>query len=167
MDYLRIVFRVLHVLGAVFWVGTALLMNLFINPSLKASAEAGHKVMAHLLSKTRFATTMMVVSVTVMISGFGLFWIDMVRYSSAWVQTGTGLAYGAGGLVAVVGWLAGLRIGNTGKAIGKLSAQMKDTPSPKQIIEMKALVKRQEGASKLNFVCLVITILLMVFARFL
>jgi len=167
MDVLRIVFRVLHVLGAVFWVGTALLMNLFINPSLKASADAGHKVISHLLTKTRFATTIMVVSATVMISGFGLFWIDTVRFSREWMYTGTGLAYGAGGLIAVIGWVAGLIIGNTGKAIGKLSAQMRGTPSPEQKVEMKILVKRQEGASRLNFVCLVITILLMVFARFL
>ncbi len=167
MDILRIVFRILHVLGAVFWVGTALLMNLFINPSLKATAEAGHKVKSHLLTKTRFGTAMMMVSSTVMITGFGLYWIDTHRFSSDWMYTGTGLAYGTGGLVATVGWVAGFMVGNTGKAIGTLSAQIRDTPTPEQIVEMKTLVKRQEVVSWINFTCLVIAILLMVVARFL
>ena len=62
MIVLLIVLRIFHVLGGVFWVGAALAMNLFINPSLRATAESGQKVTAHLITQTKFALALIVSS---------------------------------------------------------------------------------------------------------
>ncbi|MBI3164775.1 MAG: hypothetical protein HYZ24_08835 [Chloroflexi bacterium] len=167
MIVLLIVLRVLHVLGGVFWVGAALAMNLFINPSLRATAEAGQKVTAHLIMQTKFAAALVVSSATTVIAGTWLYWIDSNGFSYGWMNTPTGIVFGVGGLFAFVGWGTGFVLSSTGAAMGKLAGQIRGAPTPDQQAQLAALGRRQENFSTINLASLTIATVLMAMARFL
>ena len=167
MIVLLIVLRILHVLGGVFWVGAALAMNLFINPSLRATAEAGQKVTAHLITQTKFAAALIVSSAATIIAGTWLYWIDSNGFSYGWMNTPTGIVFGVGGLFAFVGWGTGFVLSRTGAAMGKLAGQIHGAPTPDQQAQLAALGRRQVNFSKINLASLTIATVLMAMARFL
>ncbi|MBI3166390.1 MAG: hypothetical protein HYZ24_17025 [Chloroflexi bacterium] len=167
MIVLLIVLRILHVLGGVFWVGAALAMNLFINPSLRATAEAGQKVTAHLITQTKFAAALIVSSATTIIAGTWLYWIDSNGFSYGWMNTATGIVFGVGGLFAFVGWGTGFVLSNTGAAMGKLAGQIRGAPTPDQQAQLAVLGRRQVNFSTINLASLTIATVLMAMARFL
>lgn len=167
MIILLIVLRILHVLGGVFWVGTALAMNLFISPSLRATAESGQKVMAHLVAQTKFVTTLSLSSATTVLAGTWLYWIDSNGFSYGWMNTATGIAFGVGGLFAFVGWGTGFVLSHTGGAMGKLAGQIRGAPTPEQQAQLAFLGRRQVNFARLNLASLSLATVLMAVARFL
>ena len=167
MIVLLIVLRILHVLGGVFWVGAALAMNLFINPSLRATAEAGQKVTAHLITQTKFAAALVVSSATTVLAGTWLYWIDSNGFFYGWMNTATGVAFGVGGLFAFVGWGTGFVLSRTGAAMGKLAGQIRGAPTPDQQAQLAVLGRRQVNFSTINLASLTIATVLMAMARFL
>ena len=52
MNWLVIVLRIVHILSGAFWVGSAVFNSLFLGPAVGATAEAGQKVMAHLVAQS-------------------------------------------------------------------------------------------------------------------
>lgn len=53
MGYLKLVLRLIHILAGVFWVGGSLVLGLFIGPTVAATAEAGQKFLAHMVTKAK------------------------------------------------------------------------------------------------------------------
>ena len=76
MNWLVIVLRIVHILSGVFWVGSAVFNGLFLGPAVGATAEAGQKVVAHLVTRARLTATISAAAgLTVLASG-ALYWID-------------------------------------------------------------------------------------------
>ncbi|NJC95261.1 MAG: hypothetical protein FIB03_02810, partial [Anaerolineae bacterium] len=58
MNYLTLALRLIHIIGGVFWVGSALLMNFFIGPTLRATGDAGRQFAGHFMARTKFTSVM-------------------------------------------------------------------------------------------------------------
>ncbi len=71
-----IVLRIIHIVSGVFWVGGSLFLGLFIGPTVNATAEAGQKFMAHLITKARLATRVSAAAGLTVLAGAILYWID-------------------------------------------------------------------------------------------
>ena len=56
MIYLIWLLRIVHILGGIFWVGGALIMAFFVAPAVGATAEAGQKVVGHLMGNLKFSS---------------------------------------------------------------------------------------------------------------
>jgi uncharacterized membrane protein len=167
MNYWLIFLRLVHIFTGVFWVGAALAMNFFVNPAVRATAEAGQKFMGHLVTQSRFTASMIVAGLATVIAGTALYWINSDGFTSAWMMAGPGIGFGVGATFAVVGLIYGIMIPRTGAAMGRLAAQFKGPPTPEQQAQMAALSKRMATISMVNIVCLIVATLLMAMARYL
>lgn len=167
MTYWMIFLRLAHIFTGVFWVGAALAMYFFINPAVRATAEAGQKFMGHILTQSRFSTAMIGAGLTTVIAGTFLYWIDSDGFTSAWMMAGPGIGFAIGATFAVIGLVAGYMIPRTGAAMGKLAAQFKGPPTPEQQAQMGALSSRMAMISTVNIICLIAATVLMAVARYL
>jgi Na+/glutamate symporter len=99
------------------------------------------------------------------LAGLILFWLD-ARAGSAWLRSdfATGLSIGAG--FALVGFVFGILIGRTSKAMAQLGAQIQGKPSSEQLTQMQAIQKRMATYSNLSSVMLILAVIFMAIARY-
>ena len=58
MNYLLLVLRLIHIVGGVFWVGSALLMNFFVGPTIRETGDAGKQFAGYFMTRTKFTVVM-------------------------------------------------------------------------------------------------------------
>ncbi len=166
MTYFIWLLRIIHIVGGVFWVGGTLIMTFFIAPTIGATAEAGQKFVGHLMNNLKFSNRMSAAAGLTVLAGIILFGLD-ARAGSAWVRSsmGVGLSIGAG--FAVIGFVFGILIGRTTKAMAALGAKMQGKPSPDQISQMQVIAKRQATYSMIAAISLILAVTFMAIARYL
>src|SRR5215208_45998 len=101
------VLRLIHVLGGIFWVGSALFTTLFLGPALATSGANVAQIIAA-LQKRRLMTFLPLAAVLTIASGLRLLWITSAGFSSAYLATTTGRTFAAAGAAAVVAFLLSL-----------------------------------------------------------
>jgi hypothetical protein len=74
MDF--VVLRLIHVLGGAFWLGAAVTLFVFLQPTARATAPEGQRFMLHLLRNRRFSEVVLGVALLTGAAGAILFWRD-------------------------------------------------------------------------------------------
>jgi hypothetical protein len=166
MTYLIWVLRITHILGGVFWVGGALIMNFYIGPSVGATAEAGRAFVGHLMAKTNFSKLMMFAAFSAVLAGAALYWIDSSGLTSPWMKSGAGTGFTIGAVFALVGLVCGLMVSKNSTAQAQLGAQIKGAPTPEQVQKLQAIQKQLAIVGPLNAYCLIIAVIFMATARY-
>jgi uncharacterized membrane protein len=166
MIYLIWLLRIIHIVAGVFWVGGTLIMTFFIGPTVGAIGEPGQRFVGHLMNELKFSNRMSAAAGLSILAGLILFYLDS-RAGAAWLRSGfaTGLSIGAA--FALVGFIFGIMIGRTTKAMAQLGARMQGKPSPDQIAEMQAIRKRQATYSTISATALILAVTFMALARYL
>src|SRR5262245_1490916 len=113
MDYLKIVLRLIHILAGVFWVGSSLVFAFFIGPAMAANAEAGQKIIAHLVTKAKISARITAAAILTVLAGIWLYAIDSDGFTSAWQRSGPGVGFGIGALFAIIGLAFGIMVGRS------------------------------------------------------
>ena len=167
MTYLIWLLRVIHIGAGVFWVGGALTVNLFVGPTVAATAEAGQKFMAHFMSKVGFSRRISIAATLSVLAGIWLYWIDAAGFTSAWMKSAAGTGFTIGAFFGLIGFVCGIWTGQNLTALAKLAAQAQGKPSPEQLGQMQALQKRQAVIGNLNVYSLVLAVIFMAVARYL
>jgi uncharacterized membrane protein len=165
MIYLIWLLRIIHIAGGVFWVGGSLIMTFFVAPTLGATGEAGQKFVGHLMNNQKFSSRMAAASGSTILAGIILFGLD-ARAGSAWLRSSfaTGLSIGAG--FALIGFVFGMLIGRTTKAMAQLGAQMQGKPSSEQLAKMQTLQKQMTMYSMISTITLILSVIFMAIARY-
>lgn len=166
MNIFIIGLRLVHILGGVFWVGSAMMTTFFLTPAVAATGEAGQRMMGHLITKGKMSVRIMVAAVLTVLAGGTLYWIDSGGQTSGWASSATGLGFGIGGLFALVGLVTGAMVGVNASTMGKIAASAQGKPSPEQLTEMQAAQKRMALASNISTVALIIALVCMATARY-
>jgi uncharacterized membrane protein len=166
MTYLIWLLRIVHIVGGIFWVGGTLTMAFFIAPTVGATAEAGQKFIGHLISNLKFSNRMSAAAGLTILAGFILYWIDSNGFTSDWMSSGAGRGFGIGAAFALIGFVFGLLVGRTNKAMAQLGAQFQGKPSASQATEMQSLRKRQASLANLSAAMLIIAAVFMAIARY-
>lgn len=166
MTALMIVLRLLHIVGGVFWVGTAMFNKFFLLPTVVATAESGQAFMRHLTTKAGLSTRVTMASYLTVLSGVVLYWIDSQGFTSAWQTSGAGIGFGLGALAGFVGFGLGQMVGRNASLIGKLSAQIQGSPTPEQIAALDQARRKMSSASGSSTAFLVASLVLMATARY-
>ena len=166
MIYLIWLLRIIHIVAGVFWVGGTLIMTFFIGPTVGATGEAGQKFVGHLMNNLKFSNRMAAASGLTILAGFILYALD-ARAGEAWLRSSFAIGLGIGALFAIIGFVFGMMIGRTIKAMAQLGAQMQGKPSPDQLAQMQALQKRQMTVSMISTVSVVLATVFMAIARYL
>jgi uncharacterized membrane protein len=148
MEYLSLVF--LHVAFGVLWAGGAIVLGLFIIPSVMDAGSAGGAVMAGIL-KRRLPVFLSVSAFVVVLSGVRMY---MIRFTPEWFTTAEGLAITIGGLLGLGAFVLGFFIQRplAGK-LGAMAARVAASgapPTPDQAAELAALRGRLRRVAALT-----------------
>jgi uncharacterized membrane protein len=166
MTYFIWLLRIIHIVGGVFWVGGTLIMTFFIGPTVGATAEAGQKFVGHLMNNLKFSNRMSAAAGLTILAGAILFGLD-ARAGSAWLRSGMGVGLSIGAGFAVIGFIFGILVGRTTKAMADLGAKMQGKPSPDQISQMQTIRKQQATYSIISAIALILAVTFMAIARYL
>jgi len=149
MEYASLV--LIHVLFAILWAGGAIVVGLFVLPSVSEAGPAGGAVMAGML-KRKFPIVMTVSGALVILSGIRLFTLQPL--SGSWFTTSHGIVLTLGALVGIAAFLMGIFIQKpTAERLGALAAQVAAAgkpPTPEQAAEMTALRTKLGKAARVT-----------------
>lgn len=166
MSVLIIVLRIVHIVGGVFWVGSAMFGTVLLGPAVAATGASGREFMDYLVSKARMSTRMSAASGLTVLAGAILYWIDSSGLTSSWTTSGPGLGFGIGAILALVGMGIGGMVGASGKKIGRLAAAAQGKPSEAQLAEMRAAQAAMSQASLWSTIALIVSLVCMATARY-
>ena len=171
MTGLIITLRIVHVLSAIFWVGTALFTGLFLFPALASSGPAAGPVMGG-LQRRHLMTVLPIVAILTLLSGFTLFYLVSGGAMGAYARTSVGRAFSMAGGFALIGFLIGMFVARpAGLNAAKLGRELAALPAGAQRDAMQqqlvSLQKRAGVASVSQSVLLVAAAVGMAIARYL
>lgn len=109
MDFLLL--RLIHILSGIFWVGAAVTMFLFLQPTAQATAREGQRFMLHLLRNRRFTEVVLASALLTVAAGAILFWRDSNGLQLAWMSRPPGLGFTVGAAAALIGLLLFVLVG--------------------------------------------------------
>ena len=107
MDPLVIILRLVHVVAGAIWVGMATFATYYLQPAIQETGPDGGKVMAA-IQRRGVMTVMPILAVATLISGLWLYLRAAGGQHAEFARSGPGLAFGIGGLAAIVAWLIGM-----------------------------------------------------------
>jgi uncharacterized membrane protein len=166
MIYLIWLLRIIHIVAGVFWVGGTLIMTFFIGPTIGAIGEPGQKFIGHLMNNLKFSNRMSIAAGSSVLAGVILYALD-ARAGSAWLRSSFAIGLGIGAVFALIGFITGIMIGRTTKAMAQLGAQIQGKPSPDQMAQLQAARQRQATFSIVTAAALVLAVIFMSIARYL
>jgi uncharacterized membrane protein len=166
MHYLIIILRFLHVVSGAFWFGSAMIMSFFISPAVAATAEAGQRFMGYLVTKGRITMVIAALAGTTVVAGGGLYWIDSNGFSSAWTWSNTGLVFGLGGVLGLIGFIFGMQIGTNINKIVKTGSEIQGKPTADQMGLIQAAQKRLRVVGPVSAYALILAVICMSVARY-
>jgi uncharacterized membrane protein len=105
-----LVLRFVHVFFGALWVGMFAFMTFFLMPAFAEAGPEGAKLMAA-LQRRRIPVIMPVIAAVTLVSGFWLFQRLSGGQFSALLATPLGLAFGLGGLAALLAFGVGMILG--------------------------------------------------------
>ncbi len=151
---------ILHVLAAIFWVGTTLFMVLFLEPTVAALGADGGKFMQKLIGGTRLSPALAVTALLTVLTGLAMY--GPVTGNSMAVMFGDRLPLTigavAGILSAITGGAMNGRASARMQALGKEIAAKKGPPAPAQLAEMQKLQATLRQGSRITAILMVIAV---------
>ena len=102
------ILRLAHILAGAFWFGAFIFNARILMPSLRAAGPAANPVLGQLARRIPMA--MMSAAIVTIVAGVWLMNIDSAGAPGAWMQSGMGKTFGAGGGLAILAFLAGMII---------------------------------------------------------
>ena len=164
-----LILRLVHVLGGMFWVGTALFTTLFLVPALTSAGPAAGQVFAG-LQRRKLYLALPLTAILTIASGMRLMMI-VSGGSPAYFASVPGRTYALAGLLAILAFLLSLLVARPAAIrSGRLSASLATaTESDHAAItaELARLSRRGGTATAIATVMLLLTAAGMAVARYL
>lgn len=170
MDTLMIILRIIHIFSGIFWVGVAFFNIGFLQPTVRATAPEGQKVMQYLTQKTRFLAVSYTAATLSLLSGVAMYWI-LSGFRVDFMTSGRGLAITIGGIAGLVAWALVIvfvrRIFDQMQTVGRAIQAQGGPPTEEQAAELQALSFRLSNLGNWGLALLVIAVLGMSTAQYL
>lgn len=162
--------RVLHVVFAGLWLGTAFLASMFVMPAIKEAGPEGGKVMIALMRRRLPVYISSVAGMTVL-TGFWLYWRFTEGFDPGISSSMGGRVFGAGGVLGLVAAIiAGSVVARNMKKIVALmqqaSAQADAAARTNLIDQASRLRSRTATAARIVTVLLIVTAMLMALGHY-
>lgn len=171
MDPVMVGLRIVHIVAGVLWVGGAALFFFYIEPTLNALGPDAEKFMNELVNRRKVPLYFVAASTLVVVFGLILYWRDSNGLQGAWMTSPTGLAFGLGGLAALIAWLGGnLLIPRTIGRLVAVTSEMKAAggpPSDELMARLHAVQERLRTIGMIDLILLGIAVVAMASARYL
>jgi uncharacterized membrane protein len=107
VDPLVIILRFIHVVSGAVWVGMVVFTTFFLMPAVQEAGPDGGKVMAG-IQRRGVMTLMPILAIAALISGIWLYVRAAAGMHAEFAGSPVGMAFGLGGLAAILAWLVGM-----------------------------------------------------------
>jgi hypothetical protein len=171
MDTYMVVLRIVHILAGVFWVGAALTVILFIQPTAKEVGPAAGPFMSHLAGSKRLVDFVLGAGGLTVLAGLLMYWRVSGGLEPDWIGSTYGITLTVGALCAIAALAIGGSVVRPGimatLAIGREVAASGGPPTPEQAAQLQALQRRSHAAGKVIVPLLILAVAAMASARYL
>jgi uncharacterized membrane protein len=166
---ITILLRLIHILAGIFWVGAAVLMAGFLVPTMRATGREGGRFIQHLMLQRRLPVFLGIAAGLTVLSGLTMYIRMAAATHGTWASSRPGIAYGVGGLAAVLGAIAGTVLSGTpGRRLGEIGQTVGPAgPSPEQQAEIARLQGRIGLGTRVTAGLLAVAAAAMAVARYL
>jgi hypothetical protein len=160
MDIGLFILRLLHIFGAIFWVGFG--SFIFITPFISTDkAEAG-RTLGKLFMSSKLSIVFPIAALSTVISG-------ILLYLRNWsgVQNGASMTFGIGGAAGILAFIIGAMTGPMQARMGRLQREIAGgTPTAEQATQLTALESRLNIVGWAGFILMMIALFTMAIARY-
>ncbi len=167
-----LVFRFLHIVSGVLWVGSSFLFVGFIGPSAAEVGPSAGPLLSAAVKKRKAAKVIIGLGITTVVAGW-VMWLHDLSLSGSlgnWVGSRFGLALTIGGALATIAAVVGAIFVGGGVEhlvdLGDEIAMSGGTPSPQQEARAAHLTKQLETHGKLDLALLILAVTAMATARY-
>ena len=164
-----LVLRVIHVVGAIIWVGSGVMMMFFIAPALAPLGPTAGQVMAN-LQKRKFMVVLPTIAILTILSGLRLMMIASANFGAGYFATNSGRTFAAAGAAGMLAFLIGIVVNRPVMLkMGKLQQSVASDPLSKDAIaaEVRKLQQRAAMAGTVVTILLLLAAVGMAVARYL
>ncbi len=109
MDPLVIVLRLIHVVFGALWVGMVTFATFFLQPAVQEVGPDGGRVMGA-IQRRGLMTVVPILALGTLVSGLWLYLRAAAGQHAEFARTPVGMAFGLGGLAAIVAWVVGMAV---------------------------------------------------------
>jgi uncharacterized membrane protein len=170
VDWLQILFRIGHIIPAVFWVGGAALFFFYIEPTMNKLGQDAEKFVEEVIVRRKLPMYFAGVSGLTVLFGAILYWRDSNGFSGPWMTSPTGIVFGLGGIAAIIAWLlGGVALSPAVKKVGAIGGEMRTAggpPSAELMGRMHAAQERVRTIGAIDLVLVIFAVLCMATARY-
>jgi uncharacterized membrane protein len=171
MDWLTIAFRIVHILSGVIWVGGTALFFFYVEPTVTKLGPDAAKFMDEVINKRKAPIYFVVASTLTVLAGVLLYWQNSGGFSNAWPTTRPGIAFGLGGLAAIIAWVSGgVLIPRGVQAVTAIGGEIQAAggpPSADLMGRMHAAQERLRTVGLVDLVLVLFAVIAMATARYL
>ena len=166
MNIYLLVLRLIHIFAGIFWGGSALVMSLFVAPTVESTGASGQQFVQHIMNKLRLHIFMTIAGVTTVLGGALLYWHDSNGFTSAWMKSGAGIGFTTGAIFGLIAFVSGGITGGGNAQLGQIGAQIQGKPTDEQLAQIQAIQKRIKIASPFHIYGMMLAMIFMATARY-
>jgi uncharacterized membrane protein len=170
MDAYMVVLRIVHILAGIFWVGSALVIFLFLQPAAREVGPAAGPLMTSLAQKKRLPDVTLGAAGLTILAGLLMYWRVSGGFDQDWIGTAFGVAITIGALCAIAAVVLGASIVRPSMVKAGAIAQAAAAaggPTAEQGAEIQALQQRVRATGNVIIPLLVLAVVAMASARYL
>lgn len=158
MDF--VVLRLIHVLGGAVWLGAAVTMFLFLQPTARATAPEGQRFMLHLLRNRRFSEVVLSAAILTGAAGGILFWRDTNGLQLASMTQPGLIGFTIGGVAGGLAFLLFLFVGYpAGRRLISIGGQLEAERRGPNDDEQRVLATAQRRLNRVGITVLALLVL--------
>ena len=149
--------RLIHIVGAIAWVGGGTYAAFFLIPALRQTPAVIPQVMEGLQRRRAFVI-LPTIGLLVILTGIRLLWIDSAGFDDSYLSTATGRTFSIGGGAGLLAFLVQVLVQRpAGAKLGKVAAALAASPSAEERQRLTAeadRLRRRSGAATITAVSL-------------
>jgi uncharacterized membrane protein len=165
---LTLLLRLIHILAGVFWAGSVFFLAGFLIPTVRETGPEGGRVMSHLVGRRRLPVFIGIAILLTVVSGLIMYGRMAAATHGTWTGTAPGIAYGLGGLAAILGAVVGMGVSGAAArrmaAIGQRAAEA-GRPSLEQQAQIQGLQRRMMLGARIAAGLIAVAVVAMATAR--
>ena len=167
---LTLLLRLIHILAGVFWAGSVFFLAGFLIPTVRETGPEGGRVMSHLVGRRRLPVFIGIAILLTVVSGLIMYGRMAAATHGTWTGTAPGIAYGLGGLAAILGAVVGMGVSGAAArrmaAIGQRAAEA-GRSSLEQQAQIQGLQRRMMLGARIAAGLIALAVVAMATARYL
>ena len=144
--------RIIHIVGAIVWVGGGVYVAFFLIPALRPIPAVIPQLMDSLARRKVFVI-LPTIGLLVILSGIRLLWIDSAGFDESFLSTAAGRTFSIGGTAGILAFLIQVFVQRpAGARLGKIAAALVGSPSPDERQRLSAesdKLRRRNAAATL------------------